>query len=257
MRNLITTLVLIGLISCKPKDNIIATTPSNEDVKFASKTNNPDSAYTKEDIQFLKEIGLSASHTVRSNSELLLSEIAEKYKTKFGVRFVTDELIGILMQEKDLIIGSLADFNGTMPKHNINEFRNNLSRIREVDSSFNEYYYIRTELECGAKFLQRISEEEIYSGKGFIEESPNLNHGQAPGATLSVDREKYYRLKYSVRDGCDITIGRYTPYMQIVAPKKLFNTEGKILIGRQLVNARDPAILLRVQEGWLVLTTWD
>lgn len=256
--SIITVVILMGSCQDKKEEPVVIVNEAPKDVKYASYASKPvDSNYTKDDIEFLKEMGLGSSYTVRTNASVLMKGVADKYMNKFGVKFINDEAVALFLEEKNMIIGSLSAFNGTIPKKEIEMFKTNISRIRSIDSSFNEYYFIRTELECGGFFLQKISEDEIKSGKGIISESPNLNAGQEAGATLYPNREKYYKEKYNVRSGCDIIIGKYTPYMQIVAPKELFNMEGKTLVGRQLVEAKDPAILLRVPEGWLVLAAWD
>ena len=257
MKKITAIAMLVFFISCSEKQEeppIVQV--AQKDLKQVSFSTPIDTNYTKEDVAFLKEMGLSASYTVRNNSGVLSSEVANKYKEKFNVRFVTDEVIGLLMEEKDLIMGYLINFNGVIPKNNVDEFRNNLARIRTIDSSFEEYYFIRTDLDHNARFLQRISEDEILFNN--VIKSPNLNQGQETGNTLKIEREIFYSNKHGIpRD--QIVIGCYTPYMQIVAPKEMFNLEGKTLLGRQIVETpkNDPLILLRVQEGWLVLTSWD
>lgn len=252
--------IIVFMVSCQDKkqEPVVIVNEAPKDVKDASYAAKPvDSNYTKDDIEFLKEMGLGSSYTVRTNAAVLMKDVADKYMNKFGVKFLNDEAVALFMEEKNMIIGNLSAFNGIIPKREIEMFKTNISRIRGIDASFNEYYYIRTELQCGGFFLQKISEDEIKSGKEIVIESPNLNQGQEAGATLLPDREKYYKKKYNVRSGCDIIIGKYAPYMQIVAPKELFNMKGKTLVGRQLVESKDPAILLRVPEGWLVLAALD
>jgi hypothetical protein len=257
-------LATLILISCQEKSQ--PEPPSQSDTltaEYVAKKESPvKEVYTKDQIEYLKKMGMSGSWTVKENHELIDKALAEKYEKKFiGCRFISNEFLQKFMEEHNLVMGELSTYMGDIPAKNIDDLQLNLNHAKSVDSSLQDYYFIRqSRLDGGnGSFLQRITENEI--------PSYNLDKiSGAPGGSgqpkqklynevLTPEQYGVYRKKYNVKNIIvDHNIGAV---LRIIAPKELFNLDGKQVVDRMIIEIKkDPAIMFQVNGGWMSLTAW-
>ena len=223
--------------------------------------------YTPEEVDFLRHMNMTGSKTFIDNISLADSKIAERYFIKFKLRYLSNEFVKSFLQKDSLIIGELSDYKGIIPPDNIDEFKKNYEHILTTDSKFKDAYYIRISrlaTQNPGKFLQIINKKEIQpsflnfitggAGFGIHPQVAYENHK----AILFPNREEYYAQKYNISLDdlvVDHNTGGYE--VKIIADKSMFNLDGKTIINNEIkTKPVDPAIILHVQDGWLVLTTW-
>lgn len=213
--------------------------------------------YSSDQIEFLKKIGLIESKTFNDNLALADQKMIKYYFDKYQLKFLSDRFLNNFLKEKEL-----NDYKGIIPPNNIDEFKTNLEKF---DSSLNDYYFIRISLipsdqtKRKGLFLQKINMSEIVSNKlNDIQSGPSQEaHGQSDDNYLKLDRLAFYMKKYKIKNEDDIIVDHVMPEIKIVAPKEDFNMNGKTVDNdNNIISIKDPAIIFKVKEGWICLTTW-
>jgi hypothetical protein len=246
--------IVFSSLKSKPKDKSF--TAFVVDSKRLEKTSNSDS-YSGEQIKFLKSMGLSNSETVKNNSVLSDANLSAFYMKKFGLKYMSNETVEAYCQKNDFIYGDLSNYIYQIPSQNVSQFKSNYQNVLSVDPSLKGYYFLRTSLDEGSKFLEKIEVSEISQDK-----LPRIN-GALNGAPQSSDllpllpeRKKYYNDKYpTVKDiVVDHALGNV---IKIIAPDGFFKKDGYEVVGNELRRkAIDPIIIMSVKDGWLILTEW-
>lgn len=256
MKKIYLILIITGLISCQEqeKEKQIA------DANYKQASYVKQEGYNKEDIQFLKDMGMTSSMTFKENVDMLNNEAILKNEEKYGVKFIPEDKMNVFLSEHDLVMGGLADYKYVIPAEALKTFRTNLLKVTSVDSSLHNFYFIRISRQAEQNpghFLQKIDASEIVPGThNLVSVGPSLmnnqdadNGGQLIASSL-IKYNKKYNLPFE-----SIVVDGFTPSIKIVAQKEYFELEGKDIIDNKIV-PRDPAIVLGIPGGWLTLAVW-
>jgi len=261
MKKIYLILIITGLISCQAKEKQIAGT---NDVNYKQASYVKQEKYNKEDIQFLKDMGMTSSMTFKENVDMINNEAIRRNEEKYGVKFIPEDKMNVFLSEHDLVMGGLADYKYIIPVEALKTFRTNLLKVTSIDSSLHNFYFIRISRQAEQRpgqFLQKIDASEIVPGThNLVTVGPSLANGQhydlaKQGQLISSQLMKYSK-KYNLSPELIVVDGfGFTPLIRIVAQKEYFELEGKDIVDNKIV-PKDPAIVLGVPGGWLTLAVW-
>lgn len=263
MKRLILGLSVFVVLSCNEQDKrnesvVVKETPVIAQ-QVVYKENKKKDSISKNHLELLKSLGMTNSSTYLDNLEIIDVEKTKYYFEKYNLRFISDNSLKKLLKEKDLYVAYLNNFKGRIPEENLNELSTNLSKVQKSIFECKEFFYIRKSFEVSGTrdFLQEINKEEI-SNFSFIEIGNSLeilSSEENAKYALRIDRKIFYKNKYKQKE---IITGHHIPEIKIIATKEdLILSQGEIINEQREVEKNpDPAIIIKVKEGWLVLTSW-
>lgn len=273
MKKYLSIILLISLVACKENKPEAAST--NDNTKVILVVHPEDSKkehYSLEQIEYIKKIGMNNSLTVKENYSLTDKKLEDFYFKKFnGVRFISDSTLNFGLTKKRLIVGDLNLFTGKIPSSNIEELKKNYETIKSIDKSIEGFYFIRVSRLAANKdrrgqILQKIDTSDLLTTRlDLIHGGTDFRpHGQddltVNESPLKQERLKFFAKKYNVPlEEMVVDCKLNSSGMKIMADLTMFNMSGQEVVNNEIraVKPKDPAILLKVDGGWLILTTWQ
>jgi hypothetical protein len=220
--------------------------PAPKLILFEQELKKEESKYSLADAKFLNQIGFEQSKNVAYNLSQLFRDKINFYKDKYNLDFIPNRILDTVLKTTGLIIGSSHKFIGAIPSINTKETETNLLKL-----------FPSTDKTCYV----------IYNDK-------TLNDGKLVGYVtedaIKLDMLDWVKSRGHCYTSQALKNDKYTDFAQViylpekdiqlfvVASQNDFNLTGSEIDQNKIVpKIKDPMILLKVQDGYVKLTSWN
>jgi hypothetical protein len=233
--------------------------PAPKVIVFENELYKTQAKFSKADVHFLNKIGFEKSKNVDDNLPILYEEQSKYFKQKFGLEFFGEKVINKTLKETGLIIGSTHQYKGLIPDKNVEEIRRNL-QILKPDTTTIKVHNKFLVFDFSGKQIDVIDERSIKSE--WLEDTKTGHNDWANLAVAGGKYPEFATIKYVADYDSPYGLKQADIFnLLIIASAEEFElTPDQIVEGNKIVDkpkVKDPMVLLKVDGGYVKLTSWN